>query len=1010
MRELKLFIGSPGDVAAEREAVFELIARLNDDPLVRDLGFSLRAIGWDRTAHRRTAWLSPQRAIDQGLPRPSQCEFAIFLFCNRIGTPLPDGEYETLPEHASLPRLGRQELTGSTWELVDAMSSGLRRGTPDVATWRLERDLVLPSGESREAKQGLLYQQELLEGFFEKLGGRYLSRCRDKDKLAKGLEDHIRSFLRDLARKEKRAVPPAEARREPRRPQDYLDWVAREAARVEVLVADLQQATNARLPDVYVPALTSQRERPSTGEAERLPGREREFELLLSRLDERSLYVPGAPGSGKSTFCRWASGVVARGSVSGSDLEAPEEYREQVPLDLVARLPVLVPLRELDRHVKPGAEKWTRAELIECVAAWIESKRVGLLGSDLEAHLDDGSCLLLLDGFDEVPERRGFTGGGAAAFPRAAILSGLADALGSERFRRNRILLTSRPYGLAGAERGRLGLEETPLLPLVPGLQDLFVRRWFTAVDRDHGARKAEEMLREIEKRPDLTELRDNPMLLTAFCIRFDEGGRLPRDIHELYDTVTTSVLFGRFRNHESARSLVRRRLGVIALDMHTGDAIGEAREEPAAQVSFEEVEQSLKRYAESDRYDETSETAASEKREELLSRSGLLLPQGPNRAGFYHLTFQDFLAAERLARTDQPLAKLLEQRGQQVRWHQTLEFLFARTASQRTLGAALQALDSLRPALEPGALASDPTPALLVGRCLEVAQAQGEVGDWARLFQGACRAAIAEDMPPETLVARAALLRSLGQMQLDDRQGVGLRADGVPDIDLVPIPRGEVTLEGRSECFPVEPFEIARYPVTWAQFHAFESADDGHSDPRWWQGLEPPLAPADAQWPIPNHPREMVSWYEAIAFCRWLSARLGREVSLPTEMEWQQAATGGDPAREYPWGSWKEGRTNSFETGLGRTTAVGLFSQGRSLQGVSDLAANVWEWCLNRYKPPSHTEVDASGEFRVLRGGSWLNDRVGCRSASRLRGRPDKRIVDVGFRVVCRPQSSAEP
>ena len=51
------------------------------------------------------------------------------------------------------------------------------------------------------------------------------------------------------------------------------------------------------------------------------------------------------------------------------------------------------------------------------------------------------------------------------------------------------------------------------------------------------------------------------------------------------------------------------------------------------------------------------------------------------------------------------------------------------------------------------------------------------------------------------------------------------------------------------------------------------------------------------------NHPAENVSWYDAVAYCRWLSKRLGYEIQLPTEWEWQQAATGGDPTNQYPWG-----------------------------------------------------------------------------------------------------------
>ena len=118
------------------------------------------------------------------------------------------------------------------------------------------------------------------------------------------------------------------------------------------------------------------------------------------------------------------------------------------------------------------------------------------------------------------------------------------------------------------------------------------------------------------------------------------------------------------------------------------------------------------------------------------------------------------------------------------------------------------------------------------------------------------------------------------------------------------------------------------------------------------------------------------MSWYEAVAFCRWLSARLGLNIRLPTEWEWQQAATGGDAEREYPWkGGWDAGLCNSYEGGLKRTTAVGVYPNGVTKQGVLDMAGNVWEWCLNKYEQGDNEEslrIDDSDAARVFRGSSW--------------------------------------
>lgn len=138
------------------------------------------------------------------------------------------------------------------------------------------------------------------------------------------------------------------------------------------------------------------------------------------------------------------------------------------------------------------------------------------------------------------------------------------------------------------------------------------------------------------------------------------------------------------------------------------------------------------------------------------------------------------------------------------------------------------------------------------------------------------------------------------------------------------------------------------------------------------------------------------------MAFCRWLSDRLGYEIKLPTEWQWQQAATGGDPERIYPWsGKWDNGRANTIDSELGRTTAVGIYPHGASLVGAMDMAGNVWEFCLNEFDRPC--QVELTGEVsRVLRGGSFLDVPDDARAVFRYDIHPDSRFNYVGFRVSC--------
>ncbi|MCB0195796.1 MAG: SUMF1/EgtB/PvdO family nonheme iron enzyme [Anaerolineae bacterium] len=291
-------------------------------------------------------------------------------------------------------------------------------------------------------------------------------------------------------------------------------------------------------------------------------------------------------------------------------------------------------------------------------------------------------------------------------------------------------------------------------------------------------------------------------------------------------------------------------------------------------------------------------------------------------------------------------------------------------------------------------------------------------------LIEGA-RSRCVEENPP----GRAAAYRVLGHPTLDAdrRRGVHLivREDGVtlPDIDWILIPDdGEwIYQDGKHPGLP--PFEISRYPITYAQFQTFLDDPQGYSDPqnRWFAGLaadDYDRRMDEQRFKYSNHPREMVNWYQAIAFCRWLSWRWGGgydlaniatwAVRLPTEFEWEKAARGRD-GREYPYtGAFDAAKGNTSETGLRQNSAVGLFPQGASPYGVEEMSGNVWEWCLTDYENPASDadrENIRSSARRVLRGGSWDDYHNLARASYRFYRNPSYRYDEIGFRV-CRPPS----
>jgi formylglycine-generating enzyme required for sulfatase activity len=232
-----------------------------------------------------------------------------------------------------------------------------------------------------------------------------------------------------------------------------------------------------------------------------------------------------------------------------------------------------------------------------------------------------------------------------------------------------------------------------------------------------------------------------------------------------------------------------------------------------------------------------------------------------------------------------------------------------------------------------------------------------------------------------------------------------------------VPIPAGSFRMgsnDFRNQKPPydvyLDAFEIGRFPVTVQEFAKFVDGR-GYQDRRWWKHEAPGERNAPDAWQDqlarPNHPVTRVSWFEAAAYCQWLSDYTGRRVRLPTEAEWERAACGG-LKRKYPWGDPEpdSGRANFREGGLGGTTPVGLYPSGSSPEGVLDMAGNVWEWVADWYgkynyqrSPRRNPLGPDSGRYRAFRGGSWLVVAFHLRVSVRIWDVPGFRVDDLGFR-----------
>jgi formylglycine-generating enzyme required for sulfatase activity len=212
-----------------------------------------------------------------------------------------------------------------------------------------------------------------------------------------------------------------------------------------------------------------------------------------------------------------------------------------------------------------------------------------------------------------------------------------------------------------------------------------------------------------------------------------------------------------------------------------------------------------------------------------------------------------------------------------------------------------------------------------------------------------------------------------------------------------------------------VAEFDIAHTPVTVTQYAAFLNSGAVRQK-RWWsnEGWEWLMGGIDGwgrenrwqpetwenQRQRPYHPIVGVTWYEACAYCAWVSHEKECVVRLPTEEEWEYAARG-DDGRPYPWGDYFDSTlTNTLEAGCYDTVEVTSIPGDVSSFGVMDMAGNVQEWTSSDYSPMANEQYYGRS-LKIVRGGSFNDTSFGSRTSYRRAYPLGYYFPFLGFRVV---------
>ncbi|MBW1781293.1 MAG: SUMF1/EgtB/PvdO family nonheme iron enzyme [Deltaproteobacteria bacterium] len=843
------------------------------------------------------------------------------------------------------------------------------------------------------------------------------------------------------------------------------------------------------LDSVYTALLTHSGGFEGAVDVRRAQLREIKKSSALEELDRhRRLVLLGDPGGGKSTFINFVSLCLAGECLGREDVNCrlltqalPDEDEEggkkSQPWKWGALLPVCVTLRDFAaRALKDKNEACTAETLWKFISSELKRAALGSYAKALHRELLEEGGILFLDGLDEVPEgenRRRFVKEAVEDFSRV--------------FHKTRILVTSRTYAYRNQGWRLTEFQDTTLAPFNDLQIRWFIDRWYDhfalvrGSNRADGQGLAQNLKNAVFGNERLKELAQRPLLLTLMAsLHAWRGGSLPEKREELYaDTVDLLLHLweqpkvvreadGRIILQQPSlaewlnvdRKKVRDLLDRLAFEAH--------ERQPELMGTADIPEKDL--VAGLMNISGNPDARPARLIEYLSARAGLLLPRGQGVFTFPHRTLQEYLSACHLTERDFPRYAVEIALADPDRWREAILLSGAKAARGSAFAtlALVEQLCHTEPSESRNRI-KDAWGAQMAGLVILETANLGQVEEQhmrkVLRVKAWLQDIIGDDyLPAIERVAAGNSLARMGDPRFDPHAWFLPKED---NLGFVKIPQGTFRMgsdkgkdkdahkhELHGHPLKLPEYYMSKYPVTVAQYRAFvkeggysvegywmeakaagvwkDGKVKGRLDEEWREGFYDFREPLN----LGNHPVVGVTWYEAVAYCRWLTWRLKEEkgtpeiirnrlmedgwvIRLPSEAEWEKAARGTDD-RIFPWGNEADpDKANYDETGIHATSSVGCFTKGQSPFHVQDMSGNVWEWTQTLwgknwedpdFKYPycvdERENIQADKRFlRVLRGGAFNYFARGVRCAYRYRSYPGYWYFDIGFRVVLAPE-----